>query len=581
MDTGFVPSPAKLPTAMSLPSRLSIATVAALLASAASAATAQTTLPETMVRRIDSVFVMYNAPDSPGCATSVVRDGQSVFAKGYGMSDLQHNVPITPASIFHVASISKQFAAFSIVLLANEGKLGLDDDIRKHLPEMPDFGMPITIRQLIHHTSGLRDQWSLLSLGGWRADDPKSEADILWLTSRQRALNFAPGSEHLYSNTGYTLLGTIVQRVSGKTLRQFTTERIFVPLGMTNTHFHDDHSMIVPGRTSAYAPRGGRGGAAGGDRYAISIPVFDNAGATSLFTTVQDMAKWDANFLQPKVGDARVMATMHERGKLTDGSTIPYASALVHGEIRGLPTVGHGGADAGYRADYMRFPGERHAFITMCNVATANPQQLNAQVANIVLGDKMSAPVARATPAPAPQDVPIAVAELRRIAGIYVDRKTGATAEVVFNDSTQSLHAGRTAGARKLVHVGNNEFVLPGDVPQRYRIANGTMAALANNNMHGDRVEAANRSPAALREIAGRYRSEELDMDWTIAVVGDSALSLSRRRVPAQRMNPVYRDGFSADVGNMRFTRDGAGKVTGFLLTAGRVRNVRFDRIGS
>src|SRR5688572_16119862 len=272
-------------------------------------------LAPSMATRIDSVFALYNSGTSPGCATSVVRDGQPVFEKGYGMSDFQHGVPITPGSIFHVASISKQFAAMSMVLLARDGKLSLDDDVRKHIPEVPDFGRRITIRHLIHHTSGLRDQWSLLSMSGWRADDPKSEADILWLVSRQRALNFDPGAEHLYSNTGFTLLGTIVKRVTGKSLREFTTERIFAPLGMTSTHFHDDHTMIVPGRTSAYNPRqgAGRGGASiGVDNYAISIPVFDNAGATSLFTTVQDMAKWERNFLSPTVGDSQTIAQMHQ-----------------------------------------------------------------------------------------------------------------------------------------------------------------------------------------------------------------------------------------------------------------------------
>jgi len=574
---------------MTLPIR-SAATAAFLIAVVASSSGAPEPLPESMTRRIDSVFIAWNSAlvnspsTTPGCAISVVRDGMSVFEKGYGMSDLKHNVPITPASIFHVASISKQFTAFAIALLASEGKLSLDDDVRKYLPEVPDFGTPITIRQLIHHTSGLRDQWSLLALGGWRPDDPKSEADILWLIGRQRALNFAPGSEHLYSNTGYTLLGTIVHRVSGKTLRQFTTERIFTPLGMTSTHFHDDHSMIVPGRTSAYAPRGGaRGGGAGADRYAISIPVFDNAGATSLFTTVQDMAKWDANFLNPRVGNASIMSLMHERGRLTNGTSIPYASALSHGEIRGLAIVGHGGADAGYRADYMRFPGERHAFVTMCNVATANPSQLNAAVANVVLGDRMSAPVARAATTAAPvKEVPMAAEQLRRLAGIYVESTTGSPAEVRFNDSTQSLHAGRAAGAPRLVHVGNNEFVVTaGNQLQRFRIANDTMTVLTGNMTTGTRMQPANVSLAGLRELAGRYRSEELDVSWTVSVVGDSALMLSRPRVPDQRMSGVYRDGYNAGVGNVRFVRDGAGRVTGLLLTAGRVRNIRFDRVGS
>ncbi len=351
--------------------------------------------------RVDSIFAPWAAENSPGCAVGVYRGGAILFARGYGMANLEHGIPNTPASIFHVASISKQFAAFSIVLLAQEGRLSLDDEVRTHVAELPDFGPPITIRHLIHHTSGLRDQWELLALSGWRSDDPKSEADILGLLRRQRALNFAPGAEYLYSNSGYTLLAVIVHRVTGQTLREFAAERIFKPLGMDRTHFHDDHTMVVPGRTAAYVQRGGD--------WAISIPVFDNHGATSLFTTVQDLAKWDANFTSPRVGDAAAVDQMHERGRLNDGSTIDYAFALSHGETRGLRTVGHSGSDAGYRADYLRFPDTGLAFATLCNTPV-NAGELNRRVAEVFLGDRMAPPAQPRGPAnpPAAAAAPVA-----------------------------------------------------------------------------------------------------------------------------------------------------------------------------
>jgi CubicO group peptidase (beta-lactamase class C family) len=548
---------------------------------------AQAALPEPVALRVDSVFAMYTRPLSPGCALGVVHDGQLVYARGYGMADLEHDVRITPSSIFHVASISKQFAAFSILLLDRDGKLSLDDDIRKHLPAVPDFGHRITIRHLIHHTSGLRDQWQLLSLSGWRADDPKSERDILWLVSRQRALNFTPGAEHLYSNTGFTLLGTIVRRVSGKSLREFTTQRIFEPLGMTATHFHDDHTMLVPGRTSAYAPagggaRGGRGGAAPSvSDYRISIPVFDNAGATSLFTTVEDMAKWERNFLQPTVGDARMVEQMYERGRLNDGSTIPYAFALSHGELRGLRTIGHSGSDAGYRADYVRFPDQRYAFATFCNIGTANPAALNRNVAAIVLADLMGAvPVTGGRgAAPPPRAVAMEAAELRRYAGVYVDTIGESFRALVFHDSTGTLHASGTANAPQLVHIGNEEFVAQvGANTLRvkfHRDARG-IQGLSDS---GSAVVFVRRPPprSSLSEYAGRYRSEELDVEWVFAA-SDSSLVLSVRREPEQRLRPVYDDGFSAGAAVVRFTRDSAGRITGFLYSAGRVRHLRFDR---
>lgn len=546
---------------------------------------AQGALPSAMIPRIDSVFGAYARPASPGCALGVYRDGGVFLAKGYGMADLQHGVPISPASVFHVASISKQFAAFSILLLEREGKLRLDDDVRTYVPELPDLGHRITIRHLIHHTSGLRDQWQLLSLGGWRADDPKSEADILWLVGRQRALNFAPGAEHLYSNTGYTLLGTIVHRVSGRTLRQFTTERIFTPLGMANTHFHDDHTMIVPGRTSAYVPRGGgRGGApAGPGAFAISIPVFDNAGATSLFTTVEDMARWDRNFLAPTVGDSRMIAQMHERGRLTSGDSIPYAFALMHGQFRGLRTIGHSGADAGYRADYLRFPDQRMAFSVLCNVGTANPGQLVRDVAAIVLADQLSPVAAPATAAAAtPTEVRLPPAAMRAFAGVYVDTIGGSIRTLFFRDSTGSLHPSSAPAAPRIVHVGNDQFAVPG-TPTRVRFLRAASGITGLVDVPGTTVFVRMPPPVTSAEAraayVGRYRSEELDVEWSLAAGPDSSLTLSRRRFPDQPAQPAYLDAFTAGVGAMRFTRDASGAVTGFLLTAGRIRNVRFERV--
>lgn len=562
--------------------RAAIAAIAAVLAP--SCVRAQATLPAAVAQRVDSVFAMYDSRVSPGCALGVARDGQIVYAKGYGMSDLQHNVPITPSSIFHVASISKQFTAFAILLLERDGKLKLDDDIRTYLPEVPDFGHRITIRHLIHHTSGLRDQWQLLNLAGWRGDDPKSEADILWLVSRQRGLNFVPGAEHLYSNTGYTLLGTIVHRVSGKTLREFTTERIFAPLGMTSTHFHDDHTMIVPGRTSAYAPTGGgRGGPAPStsvNGYRISIPVFDNAGATSLFTTVEDMAKWDRNFIRPTVGDERMIAQMEERGRLNDGTELPYAFALAHGELRGLRLIGHSGADAGYRSDYVRFPDQRYAFITLCNVATANPSQLGRAVAMIVLADAMSPVAANGgnTPPALPRGNPLPSSELRQFAGFYVDTIAETARSLVFRDSTGTLHPAGP-GAPTLVHVGNDEFVtIQGGRLIRVQFIRDARGVHGMRDSGSTTVYVRRGPPrATLAEYVGRYRSEELDVDWTFTISG-SSLVLSRRREGDQRLQAVYDDGFSAGGAVIRFTRDRSGRITDFLYSAGRVRHLRFDK---
>src|SRR5215216_867755 len=368
---------------------------------------------DTTTRIVDRAFEAWRGTDSPGCALGVSRNGRVVYERGYGMANLETATPITPSSIFHVASVSKQFTAMAIMLLANDGKLSVDDNIRKHLPEIRDYGTPITIRHLLNHTSGLRDQWELLSLARGRFEENRiTEADVMDIVPRQTALNFTPGAEYVYSNTGFTLLGVIVKRVSGKSLRDFADERIFKPLGMRSTHFHDDYTMLVPGRTSAYAPR------AGGWR--VSIPNYDTYGATSLFSTVGDLLKWEANLDNPVVGDRATIARMEAPTVLSGGATSSYGFGLAVGRNRGARLVGHGGADAGYRTDVERYPEHGLATVVLCNAASANPAQLGFRVAEVYLGSALSQAQADVTP----QGVPLAADRLQRRAGMYLEPRT-------------------------------------------------------------------------------------------------------------------------------------------------------------
>ena len=329
--------------------------------------------------KIDALFAKWNATDSPGCAISIMRDGQIVYKHAYGMANLDHNVIITTDTPFHVASISKQFTAASIVLLEQEGKLSLDDDVRKYIPELPDFGAKITIRNLLHHTSGLRDQFDLLGFAGWRYSlDLITNDDVLSLVMRQKELNFAPGSEYSYSNTGFTLLGEIVRRVSGKSLREFTTDRLFAPLGMKHTHFRDDHAEII--RNQAYGYSLDKKG------WRLSVTNFDTVGATSLFTTVEDLALWDENFYTQKVGGSQFTETMLHHDPLTNGESIPYAFGLITGKYRGLDIVEHSGEDAGYRAYLLRFPLQHFSVACLCNGGdTIGPEILTKKIADILL----------------------------------------------------------------------------------------------------------------------------------------------------------------------------------------------------
>lgn len=333
--------------------------------------------------RIDSIFAQYDNPHSPGCAVGVIRDGRFLFKRGYGMANLEHDIPLTTTNVFDLASTSKQFTAGAILLLAAEGKLSLDDDIRRFLPELPDHGRPVTIRHLIHHTSGIRDYLTLQYLAGKRDDDFYTPEDVVKLLAKQRELNFVPGDEYLYSNSGYFLLSQIVRRASGKTLQEYAAEKIFRPLGMAHTHFHDDHTHIVPGRATGYAP-------AEGDGFRISMTTLDMIGDGNVFTTVEDLLAWDRNFYQPVVGGTSFLEALQARGRLNNGDTLDYASGLAHATYRGLRTVGHGGSFVGYRSQMMRFPDQRFTVICLCNLATANPARLARRVADGFLGDVMA-----------------------------------------------------------------------------------------------------------------------------------------------------------------------------------------------
>ena len=527
---------------------------------------------KSVTSKVDEIFARFDKPDSPGCALAVIRDGQIIYKRGYGMSNLEYGVPISPRSIFHIASISKEFTALAIVMLAQQGKLSLDDDVRKYVSEVPDFGERITIRHLIHHTSGLRDQWSLLELAGWREDDVITEGDILDLISRQKALNFKPGDEHLYSNTGYTLLAVIVKRVSGQSLRDFAEANIFKPLGMTRTHFHDDHSMIVKERTSAYQPRTGGG-------LKISIPVFDTYGATSLFTTVEDMAKWDQNFVDKKVGGEASMEQMLAPGVLNNGKKLTYAFGLSLGEYKGLKTVGHGGSDAGYRADFLRFPDQRFSVVCLCNISSANPSMLTRRVADIYLADQLK-------PEPVREGKPTATAatgekpteqELASKVGVYTERKSGETVRIEIKEGKLTVAVGE---GLTLVPVTKDRFHV------LHSMAKLTFDGVANG--HPQRIlvfdegakeptvlEYVAATRAHLAEYAGVYYSEELDTRYTI-VVKDDKLALRRRKFEDTALVPSSADEFTTNIGSIKFSRDAQKRVSGFELNSGRVRHLRF-----
>ena len=327
--------------------------------------------------QVDEIFAKWNSNKTPGAAVAVVKDGKIIYKSAYGMANLEYGIPNSTETIFHIASVSKQFTVFSILLLAKEGKLSLEDDVRKFIPDVPDFGKTITLRHLANHTSGLRDQWNLLALAGWRLDDVITKDHVLKLVSKQKDLNFEPGDEYLYCNTGFTLLAEVVAKVSGKSFAEFTKANIFQPLGMNSTLFYDDHERIVPNRAYSY-----KGDSTG---YKKSVLSYANVGATSLFTTVEDLSLWVANFSKPKVGDSDLIDEMNTPAVLNNGENFGGALGQFVGEYNGQLEISHGGADAGYRTYLARYPEQDLAVIVFSNDASFSSGSVAHQVADIFL----------------------------------------------------------------------------------------------------------------------------------------------------------------------------------------------------
>jgi CubicO group peptidase (beta-lactamase class C family) len=540
------------------------------------------TLPPDVTKQVDKVFEKWDKPDSPGCALGVYKDGQIVYKRGYGVADLNDDVPITSATVFHVASMSKQFTAASIVLLAQQGKLSLDDDVRKYIPELPDFGERITIRHLVHHTSGLRDQWNLLELAGWRYSlDLITDDDVMSVMTRQKDLNFKPGDKHVYCNTGYTLMGLIVKRVSGMSLREFTTKNIFVPLGMTHTHFRDDHAEIIKHDALGYEQEGK-------DKpFRMSLTNFDTVGATSLHTTVEDLQLWDENFYHPRVGGPTFLQQMLERGKLNSGEQLDYAFGLVEGKYRGLPTVDHGGADAGYRSDLTRFPEQHFSAAVLCNSAETNPSRLARQVADIVLAKDLKPADATPTKEPAKNAVVTLTAEqMAAIAGLYWNREEDDFEKVQVKDGKLQIQLG--GEFRGLKPAGEAHFHVADvpwgdDVDIHYLGATTEKPKRLEQSFGGGKpniFEAATAytpNTAELAEYTGAYVSEEIDPVYRM-VLQDGNLTLTRLKNKPDPLRPTVRDVFTGEIGTVRFTRDANQHISGFILDAGRIQNFRFSR---
>jgi CubicO group peptidase (beta-lactamase class C family) len=450
--------------------------------------------------QVDELFRAWDTNESPGVAVAVLYRGTVLHHEGYGIANLEHSIPITPTSVFDVASVSKQFCAFAITLLVDEGRIALDDDIRTYMPELPDFGHTITLRHLLHHTSGLRDWPGMLAMAGRNMEDVISMEEITAFIKHQRTLNFVPGTQYSYSNTGYTILALLIERLSGQSFRTFTEERIFAPLDMTQTHFQDDHEEIIPGRVVGYASQFGKIQRIGNGLMAL--------GSSSLHTTTEDLLKWVQNFEDQKIGSPAVHAMMNSQGQLDDGTEIPYGFGLVRGSYRGLNTVSHSGGWAGFRTVILRIPDHEFTAIVLSNSAIMNAPAMAQRIAEHYLDAFMSPPN---QPPVTAEDVP----PLNDFAGVY-DFGKASVLRLISRGESLLAHWPPTPPV-SVQPIGVDSLRVPA-LNLTITFTRDSSGSIVNASTRG--LNAARLSPSedtSLSMYEGCYTSEELGVSYSVS----------------------------------------------------------------
>jgi len=532
--------------------------------------------PPSAEAHIDSLFSEWDTIGKPGATVAVVKNGKIEYSNAYGSATLEYAIPNTPSTIFHIASISKQFTVFAIMLLEEKGKLSLDDDIRTHIQEVPDFGHTITLRHLASHTSGLRDQWNLLTMAGWRIDDVITKDHVLNLVKRQNELNFEPGEEYLYSNTGFTLLAEIVSRVSGQSFAEFTKENIFKPLNMSNTLFYDDHEKIVKNRAYSYY--------SDNDVYKKRVLSYANAGATSLFTTVEDLALWALNFEDVKVGSQEIIETMNTKATLNDGETFGGALGQFVDTTRGLKQIQHGGADAGYRTFFGRFPEQDFAVMVFSNYAAFNPREKASKIADLYLEEYYT----EDQPTPLNEKyekTSLSANQLKKFTGHYWNDEQVSSIKIDLKDDTLRYYINENRKTPLMPVTGNAFIVTIRDECRKVEFKDtADTKTMIVSDKHEESTaykyyEPAEYSEDQLREFSGTYYSEELQTFYDFELV-DGKLTAKHLRTGEVELTPVKDDLFKGNRWHFRkikFVRKD-NNIDGIKVSSGRVRDLLFEK---
>lgn len=510
--------------------------------------------PEAELKNILDAF----SSSRPGCAIGV-EHGNDRVVQAAGSADLEQQTPITADTVFEAGSVSKQFTAAAILLLARDRLLSLEDDVRKYVPELPQYPSPVTIGRLLNHTSGLRDWGSLQELAGWpRGDKVYGMQEALRIMSKQKSLNYEPGTAYSYTNSGYNLLAIIVERVSGKSLQAFSKERLFSPLGMAHTQWRENFRTIVPGRAVAYAKANGS--------YVQKMPFENIVGNGGLLTTIDDLLRWNDALNEGKVG-SDITRQMEEPSTLKNGQRIKYGKGLFVDQYHGQTEVYHEGLTAGYHAWLGRFPARSLSIAILCNSQDIDTSGTAHRIADLYLPSQPS-PSSHLTPK-----------EMDRLEGVYVNKRSGMPLNLFQRAGALYLATGvsisQTSNAVPVTKDGEG-LLIAGRVMLE-RVSDGHL----RQAIVGDwiELERAGSGASEVRNLPGRYRSAELDANFVISATPQCLVMTVEDR-PSQQacLKPAYRDAFIFRNMMVRPVRSPSGDVAAIRLSSDRVWDLRADR---
>ena len=563
--------------------KLSVSLLGVLICFQSISLKAQSIKSEQAEQKIDKIFADYNNRKTPGVAVAVVKNGKVVFKKGYGIANLDSSSSITPKTVFNIGSVSKQFTVFMTLLLEKEGKLSIDDDVRKYLPEMHKFETTITLRHLITHTSGLKDAYLLSTMAGWRQDDVATHEQRLRLIFRQKELDFRPGERFSYSNTGTLLLSEIVSRVAKKPFAEFAYERVFKPLDMNNSFIMTDAEKVVNNFSYSYYKTGGE--------YKKAINPSSVQGYSNVYSTLEDMCRWANNFSKPKVGDGEIIKKMRTKTRLNNGKTIRFAMGQNFTPYKSLIQIEHTGSHRAYLAYLGRFPGQKVSIIVLSNNEQLKPILFGKsyEVADVFLSQYYAKPINnKPTKNPSTKFIKLAKKQLEKFSGLYWNEGDSYSRKIYVKNGVLMYFRGEN-NESQLAPIGKNEFqMLNVDVDLRVKFGKNkrkkkTMIVREGDDTPGifTAYEPANYSSKDLAEFTGRYYSEELDASYTFRIENGKLIARHFRlddiKLTAIKMNLFRTNQWFFN--QVNFIRSKNNKITGLRASNVRVNNIWFKKV--